>query len=76
MLRHDMASRMKNSHSFDLKDIQNQLGHASIRITMDIYTHIDDEAQQEKVGTWLEEGLTELLSSSPKKEAQTTPKTS
>lgn len=76
MLRHDMASRMKNSHSFDLKDIQNQLGHASIRITMDIYTHIDEEAQQEKVGIWLEEGLTELLSNPHKKEAQTTPKTS
>ena len=30
MLRHDMASRMKNTHMFDLKDIQTQLGHSSI----------------------------------------------
>ena len=61
MLRHDMASRMKNSSHFDLKDIQNQLGHSSIKITMDIYTHIDEDTQQKKVGSWLEEGLTKLL---------------
>ena len=61
MLRHDMASRMKNSSHFDLKDIQAQLGHASIKITMDIYTHLDEETQQNKVGQWLEENLTSLL---------------
>lgn len=67
MLRHDMASRMKNSSQFDLKDIQNQLGHASIKITMDIYTHIDEEAQQAKVSQWLEEDLSDIMA--PAKEA-------
>ena len=65
MLRHDMASRMKDSDCFDLKDIQTQLGHSSIKITMDIYTHLDDKAQQEKVGNWLEDGLTNLLTQMP-----------
>ena len=45
MLRHDMASRMKASGQFDFKDIQEQLGHSTIQITMDIYTHIDEEAK-------------------------------
>ena len=61
MLRHDMASRMKNSSRFDMKDIQEQLGHSSINITMDIYTHIDEDTQQSKVSAWLEEGLTGLM---------------
>nr|WP_255448728.1 tyrosine-type recombinase/integrase [Selenomonas sp. mPRGC5] len=61
MLRHDMASRMKNSSYFDLKDIQNQLGHASIKITMDFYTHIDEETQQSKVSQWLEEDISGLI---------------
>lgn len=65
MLRHDMASRMKNSSYFDLKDIQTQLGHSSIKITMDIYTHIDDEAQQTKVSKWLENDIQELLEGGP-----------
>ncbi|WP_029540568.1 tyrosine-type recombinase/integrase [Selenomonas sp. AB3002] len=69
MLRHDMASRMKNSSQFDLKDIQTQLGHSSINITMDIYTHIDNEAQQTKVSTWLEEDLTELMEDTSKNNA-------
>ena len=63
MLRHDMASRMKGTHMFDLKDIQNQLGHSSIQITMDIYTHIDEE-QNQKVSGWLAGGVNDLLNSS------------
>lgn len=70
MLRHDMASRMKNSSHFDLKDIQAQLGHASIKITMDIYTHLDEETQQNKVGQWLEENLTNLLDNPASKQHQ------
>ncbi|WP_256219539.1 tyrosine-type recombinase/integrase [Selenomonas ruminantium] len=62
MLRHDMASRMKGTHMFDLKDIQKQLGHSSIQITMDIYTHIDEE-QNQKVSGWLESGVNDLLGS-------------
>ena len=60
MLRHDMASRMKGTHLFDLKDIQTQLGHSSIQITMDIYTHIDEQ-QQQKVSGWLENDMTRLI---------------
>ena len=48
---------------FDLKDIQTQLGHSSIQITMDIYTHIDEE-QNQKVSGWLESGVNDLLSGS------------
>lgn len=51
MLRHDFASRMKGSGLFDLKDIQTQLGHSTIQVTMDIYTHID-ERQQHQVSDW------------------------
>ena len=54
----------KNSSHFDLKDIQAQLGHASIKITMDIYTHLDEESQQTKVGQWLEKDISELLNTS------------
>ncbi|WP_033169792.1 tyrosine recombinase XerC [Selenomonas sp. ND2010] len=60
MLRHDMASRMKKNRTFDLKDIQNQLGHSSIQITMDIYTHLDDE-QQHEISCWLENGMDEIF---------------
>ena len=66
MLRHDMASRMKSANIFDLKDIQSQLGHSSIKITMDIYTHMDLVAKT-KVSNWLEGGVNELLSSQPVK---------
>ena len=48
---------------FDLKDIQTQLGHSSIQITMDIYTHIDEE-QYQKVSGWLAGGVNDLLSGS------------
>lgn len=61
MLRHDMASRMKASHKFDLKDVQAQLGHSTIQITMDLYTHIDD-IQKEQVKDWLQDGMADLLS--------------
>ncbi|MBQ1868803.1 site-specific integrase [Selenomonas sp.] len=60
MLRHDMASRMKGTGKFDLKDIQTQLGHSSIQITMDTYTHID-ETQKEQISCWLESGIDEIL---------------
>ena len=51
---------------FDLKDIQSQLGHSSIKITMDIYTHMDLTAKT-KVSNWLEGGVNELLTSQPVK---------
>ena len=59
MLRHDLASRMKQSARFDLKDIQAQLGHSSIRITMDTYTHM--RADCRAVSDWLTDDLQELL---------------
>jgi len=34
---------------------------------MDIYTHIDEEAQQVKVSQWLEEDLSDIMA--PAKEA-------
>ncbi len=60
MLRHDMASRMKASRKFDFKDIQAQLGHSTVQITMDIYTHIDDEAKS-AVSCWLEEDADNIV---------------
>lgn len=59
MLRHDLASRMKQSARFDLKDIQAQLGHSSIRITMDTYTHMGTGCRA--VSDWLTDDLQELL---------------
>lgn len=67
MLRHDMASRMKASHKFDLKDVQAQLGHSTIQITMDLYTHIDDY-QKEQVKNWLASDMKEILT--PKEAAK------
>lgn len=60
MLRHDMASRMKASGQFDMKDIQEQLGHSTIQITMDIYTHIEEE-EKAAVRSWMAGGLKEVL---------------
>lgn len=51
---------MKGTHIFDLKDIQAQLGHSSIQITMDIYTHIDEE-QRREISSWLESGVGKLI---------------
>lgn len=59
MLRHDLASRMKQSARFDLKDIQAQLGHSSIRITMDTYTHMGTGCRA--VSDWLTDDLQKLL---------------
>ena len=72
MLRHDMASRMKASHQFDFKDIQAQLGHSTIQVTMDIYTHIDDQ-QKAAVSSWLENDATNLFDTpapAPKRKAR------
>lgn len=60
MLRHDFACRMKKSHRFDFKDIQVQMGHSSIKTTLDIYTHIDDTDRSE-VSDWLGEELDIML---------------
>lgn len=58
MLRHDLASRMKRSAKFDLKDIQAQLGHSSIRITMDTYTHVSDDGRA--ITDWLADDLRKI----------------
>ena len=60
MLRHDMASRMKASHQFDFKDIQEQLGHSTIQITMDIYTHINEE-KKAAVSNWLQNDMDNVV---------------
>lgn len=53
-LRHDMATSMKESGLFDFKDMQSQLGHSSIKVTMDIYTH-PGAAARRKLGHWIAE---------------------
>ena len=60
MLRHDMASRMKASGMFDMKDIQEQLGHSTIQITMDIYTHLGED-EKNAVRSWVAGGLKDIL---------------
>lgn len=55
-----LATRMKSSRQFDMKDIQEQLGHSTIQVTMDIYTHIDEE-RKKQVSNWLEDGVDKLL---------------
>jgi integrase len=44
------------------KDIQTQLGHSTIRVTMDLYTHINDN-EKDQVKNWLQEGIGKLLTS-------------
>lgn len=53
MLRHDFATSMNSSHEFNFKDIQNQLGHSNIQITLDTYTHMEEKDIQ-KVGDWVD----------------------
>lgn len=60
MLRHDMASRMKASGMFDMKDIQEQLGHSTVQVTMDIYTHIEED-EKNAVRSWVAGGLKSIL---------------
>lgn len=52
MLRHDMATSMKETGLFDVKDIQGQLGHSSAKITLDTYTHTSENTRA-KVGEWI-----------------------
>ncbi|WP_276840224.1 tyrosine-type recombinase/integrase [Anaerovibrio lipolyticus] len=59
-LRHDMATSMKLSHIFDVKDIQGQLGHSNVQITLDTYTHIEDE-DASRVGDWVDERFKKLI---------------
>ncbi len=63
-MRHDMASRMKASGQFDFKNIQEQLEHSTIQITMDIYTHIDEEAKA-AVSHWLDGDAGNIVSLAP-----------
>lgn len=62
MLRHDFATSMNSSHIFNFKDIQNQLGHSNIQITLDTYTHIEKKDLQ-KVGNWVDERYTDIVES-------------
>lgn len=59
-LRHDMACRMKQSRRFDFKDIQAQLGHSNVAITLNYYTHIGEEDKNE-VSEWLGSNLSRVL---------------
>ena len=62
MLRHDMATSMKASHQFDFKDIQKQLGHSNIQITLDTYTHMEEKDLQ-KVGEWMDNRFEKIVKS-------------
>lgn len=44
-LRHAMASRLY-SEGIAPKEIQAQLGHSSVRVTLDIYTHLMEDAKE------------------------------
>lgn len=55
-LRHDMATSMKEAGIFDVKDMQSQLGHSSIKITLDTYTHTGNMSRK-KVESWLGERM-------------------
>lgn len=57
-LRHDMATSMKEAGIFDMKDVQSQLGHSSIKVTMDIYTHTGEQTRQ-KLSRWAERRITQ-----------------
>lgn len=46
--RHSHASLLLNA-GVSYKEIQTRLGHASIKMTMDIYSHLEDEKQQQAV---------------------------
>ena len=60
MLRHDFATSMKSSHNFDFKDIQHQLGHSNIQITLDTYTHME-EKELEKIDDFVDERFDEVV---------------
>ena len=62
MLRHDFATSMNSSHEFNFKDIQNQLGHSNIQITLDTYTHMEEKDLQ-KVGNWVDERYAYIVES-------------
>lgn len=57
-LRHDMATSMKDARIFDMKDVQTQLGHSSIKVTMDVYTHTGKESRS-RVTSWMERRITQ-----------------
>lgn len=67
MLRHDLASRMKDSKKFDLKDIQEQLGHSTINVTMDIYTHLNEDSKA-AVGRWMQEDMGNVIDMDEKRQ--------
>ncbi len=60
MLRHDMATSMKSSRSLDFKDIQNQLGHSNIQITLDTYTHMQEE-DEVAIDKFLDERFDDII---------------
>ncbi|WP_276840221.1 tyrosine-type recombinase/integrase [Anaerovibrio lipolyticus] len=65
MLRHDFATSMKTTHDFDVKDIQHQLGHSNIQITLDTYTHIE-EVEQQKIANFVGDRLAKVVNGGQK----------
>ncbi|WP_446673853.1 site-specific integrase [Paenibacillus wuxiensis] len=52
-LRHSFATNLWEL-GFDLKDIQEMLGHSSVAITGDIYTHMRDEKKKNLMAKYSE----------------------
>ncbi|ORT99431.1 phage integrase family protein [Anaerovibrio sp. JC8] len=71
MLRHDFASSMNSSHEFNFKDIQHQLGHSNIQITLDTYTHLE-EKDMEKVDNWVDGRFKKLVGKGTANDSQKT----
>lgn len=73
MLRHDFATSMNASHEFNPKDVQHQMGHSNIQITMDIYTHME-EKDLERVENWVDERYGKIVKGGKKIDCQMTVK--
>ena len=53
-------NKMKTSNIFDIKDIQSQLGHSNIQITLDTYTHMQEE-DEAAVDKFLDERFDDII---------------
>lgn len=71
-LRHTFATMLNASGEFDLAEISAALGHSSIGTTINIYTHLFDEASNSarRIGDFMQKGF-QKVSSENEKTAET-----
>lgn len=71
-LRHTFATMLNASGEFDLAEISAALGHSSIGTTINIYTHLFDEASNSarRIGDFMQKGF-QKVSSDNEKTAET-----